>query len=112
MLSEDWKDQLKQEVTEELSGPLGHRLHYSKGTYADGCRGPMCRKRERDATKERQEAKRRTSGLPYRPQKDDEETCLRDDFLNDIIWRHRNERGKPLIPRRPVYPTGWFDTAG
>lgn len=112
MSSDDWIEELKAEVRAELEGEFAHRLHYSKGTYADGCRGPLCRKAERDATKDRQEARERVTGLPYRPLVDTPQNCLRDDFLNNIIWQHRNERGKPVLPRRPVYPEGWFDTTG
>lgn len=97
------------EVRAELAGEYGHRLHYSKGTYADGCRGPMCRKAERDETKARQERKERKSGRPYKPQVDDPETCLRDDLLNTMIFRHRESKNKPIMPRPPVYPEGWFD---
>ena len=103
------RDQIRSEVELELSGEFGNRTHYSKATYAAGCRGPMCTKAERDKTKERQENLFRKSGLPYRPQRDTSENCMRDDILNDIIYRHRVERGRPVMPRRPVYPTGWFD---
>jgi hypothetical protein len=103
------RDQIRAEVLEELSGPFGNRTHYSKSTYSAGCRGPMCRKAERDKTKERQEKVYRKSGLPYRPQRDTEENCMRDDILNQMIYVHRAERNRPIMPRRPVYPTGWFD---
>ena len=108
MRSETWREELKVEIHKELNeGPLAHRTHYSKATYADGCRGPMCTKAERDETKARQERKFRKTGLPYRPQYDTPENCERDDFLNQVIWRHRRNRDKPKFPRSPVYPPGW-----
>lgn len=105
------RDQIKAEVEQELQGEFGSRLHYSRGTYAVGCRGIMCRKAERDETKNRQEVMYRKSGLPYRPQVDTPERCMSDDILNDLIYRHRAERGRPKMPRRPVYPSDWFPMA-
>jgi hypothetical protein len=109
LLSENWLAELKAECQAEINGEFSHRIHYSKGTYASGCRGPMCRKAERDKTKERQEAKYRKSGLPYRPQVDDHETCIREDALNLIIFYHRYSRDKMCEIRTPVYPADWFD---
>jgi hypothetical protein len=108
---DDERNKLLEEIQIEYSvGPLAHRTHYSKATYQAGCRGPMCRKKERDATKERQEQRERKSGLPYRPQVDTPETCEREDLLFTYIQLYRQHAGKePVIPRRPVYPPGWWE---
>ena len=44
-----------------------HRQHYSRATYADGCRGPMCKKAERDRGRRRQEQRAERAGRTYIP---------------------------------------------
>jgi len=38
-------DEIMAELTHE---DFANRKHYARSTYADGCRGPLCRKAERD----------------------------------------------------------------
>lgn len=42
-------DELPEDIKVELSDEkFADRKHHSRATYADGCRGPLCRKAERD----------------------------------------------------------------
>lgn len=43
------------------------RKHYSRSTYADGCRGPLCRLAETHRGRTRNEERARERGSTYRP---------------------------------------------
>jgi len=71
------------------------RTHATRATYAKGCRGPLCRKAERDRGRERHAARQAEKGL--------EVTRLattkaqeRDVFLDQIIAWHRLVRSEPV----------------
>jgi hypothetical protein len=82
--------------------------HYSKGTYQAGCRGPMCRKVERDGMKRKQQRKPRPSGLPYRQQRMTEDECHYEDTLSDAIQYFRVLKNKPLaVTFTPRYPENY-----
>lgn len=59
-----WAD-LPADIFAELKDAVyGTRQHYSRATYALGCRGPLCRKAERDRGRRRNEQR---GGEDYNP---------------------------------------------
>lgn len=71
------------------------RTHATRATYAKGCRGPLCRKAERDRGRERHAARQAEKGkdvtrLPAT------EAQARDEFLNQVIAWHRLLRSEPV----------------
>jgi hypothetical protein len=76
------------DIVTELQDPkFATRTHYSRATYADGCRGPLCRKSEKDRGRKRNEAKAAAAGRPYNPSVD-EEANARDALLDMVIHWH------------------------
>lgn len=72
------------DVREELMDPrFGGRQHYSRATAAKGCGGPLCRKAERDRSRERN---KRRGGENYQPSP--HRIYDRDDLLEAIIKWH------------------------
>ena len=66
MSTETWPE----DVRAELEDPsFITRKHYSRATYALGCRGPLCRKAEKDRGRERNEVKAKDRGREYRPKR-------------------------------------------
>jgi hypothetical protein len=61
-------DRLPADVRTELADTkfIG-RKHYSRGTYALGCHGPLCKKAERDRGRVRNEVNALNSGRAYTP---------------------------------------------
>lgn len=59
------------------------RKHYSRSTYALGCRGPLCQKAERDRGRKRNQ---RRGGEKYRPKHDWRVSDL--DGIDEIIEWH------------------------
>lgn len=54
------------DVVEELNDPkYASRRHFSRATYALGCHGPLCRKKERDNGRAKNERKALREGRPY-----------------------------------------------
>lgn len=84
-------DNLADDVLAELKDPdyIG-RTHYKKATYAVGCRGPLCKKRERDEARASTERAAREAGRPYVPRPTPAQE--RDDELNAVIAWHFSER--------------------
>lgn len=88
-------DELPDDVKQELEDPrFEGRTHGIRGTYAyakdggKGCRGPLCRKSERDRGHERYDRKRRKAGFkPARVGLQDDEVRARDELLAEIqLW--------------------------
>ena len=74
--------ELIQHVADELSDErFTGQSHYDKNTYANGCRGPLCRKAERDAAARRYAA--HNPDRKARPRKP--EHIARDAYLNQVI---------------------------
>jgi len=74
--------ELIQQVTDELCDDrYSGQSHYDKNTYANGCRGPLCRKAERDAAARRYAA--HNPDRKARPRKP--EAIARDAYLNQVI---------------------------
>jgi hypothetical protein len=77
-------DQLPADVRKELSDPeFGTRKHHSRATYALGCHGPLCRKKERDRGRARNESKALVNGKEYKP--NHEIRVEEDELLEKII---------------------------
>lgn len=71
------------------------RSHATRSTYAKGCRGPLCRKSERDRGRERHASRQAEKGkkvtrLPAT------EAQARDEFLNQVIAWHKMVRSEPI----------------
>lgn len=90
-------DELDAEVRNELSDPThANRTHYRKATYAAGCRGPLCRKAERDEGRLRTKRKAEAAGREYRPEARSQSEILMDMRLNIWIDRHEKERASAV----------------
>ena len=86
-----WAD-LPEDVRDELNDPrYAGRTHYKKATYAKGCRGPLCRKLERDEGRAETERAAIEAGREYRPRWTPAQE--RDAELDTIIAWHLAERG-------------------
>jgi hypothetical protein len=75
-------DKLPADVRQELSEYPG-RKHHSRGTYALGCHGPLCRKAERDRGRKRSELNAISNGKAYVPNL--EIRLEEDDLLDQIV---------------------------
>lgn len=80
------------DIREELNDrKFKSRTHGARSTYAQGCRGPLCKKAERDRARRKHEIKMLAQGksvspLPPRKGRD------RDEFLQWILGWHRGSR--------------------
>lgn len=92
-------DELPQDVYDELKDPrFETRQHHSRSTSRDGCRGPLCKKAEREYKAKRDArlalAEGRTiKSLP--PDKRRPGDTARDELLNEIFAWHMLERSRP-----------------
>lgn len=81
------EDTLK-DVVDELNDPrYGNRQHGSRATAALRCRGPLCRKAERDRSRKRNEARALRSGRDFA---EGTREYDRDDLLDAIIRWHKS----------------------
>lgn len=63
--------ELPEDVLFELSDPAFlTRQHYSRATYAKGCHGPLCKRRERERARKRTETRAKRKGREYIPNED------------------------------------------
>ena len=71
------------------------RTHATRACYAKGCRGPLCRKSERDRGRERHAARQAEKGkeVTRLPPTEAQE---RDEFLNQVIVWHRLVKSEPV----------------
>lgn len=80
-------DELADDVKAELSDEqYSGRSHYSRATYAKGCRGPLCRLAEKERGRRRNAARAEAAERRYRPNeivRDDSRT----DELMDVVGR-------------------------
>lgn len=82
------------DVLKELMDPrYANRQHGSRATAAKHCLGPLCRKAERDRSRERNKRRAIASGRQYR---EGAREYDRDDLMNAIIEWHK----KDLAQRR------------
>jgi hypothetical protein len=71
------------------------RTHATRATYAKGCRGPLCRKAERDRGRERHAARQAKKGMEV-TRLPATEAQARDELLDQIIVWHRLVRSEPV----------------
>jgi hypothetical protein len=77
------RDNLPADVRAELEDEeYATRKHYSRATYALGCHGPLCRKKERDRGRDRNEVRAKNAGREYRP---NQEVRLDNPTLDEIV---------------------------
>lgn len=94
-------DSLPDDVRAELSDPkYSNRTHYRKATSAAGCDGPLCRKAERDAAREKTRKKAEAAGREYHPVAPGPARA-RDAELELIIMWHESERAAAAVPIQP-----------
>jgi hypothetical protein len=88
------QDRLPADVKRELDDPeYASRTHYKKATYAKGCRGPLCRKLERDEARAATEAAAKAAGREYIPRPTPAQE--RDALLDEIVAWHFENRKVP-----------------
>lgn len=82
-------EQLPADVRKELGDPaFATRKHHSRATYALGCHGPLCRKKERDRGRSRNETRAQENGKEYSPNHD--LRIKEDELLEQIVeWYER-----------------------
>lgn len=92
-------DNLPEDVRDELLAPeFYHRQHHSRSTSRDGCRGPLCNKKEREYKAIRDAKRALKEGRiikPLPPEKRRPGDIFRDELLNRIFAWHMLERSDP-----------------
>lgn len=87
---EAWKG-LPEEVQKELCDPrFSTRTHYTRKTYADGCRGPLCRLIESHRWRRRAGQRAREQGTTYTPALQLEEIDREIALMKVVEW-HQEE---------------------
>ncbi len=85
--------EVAEDVYEELhDSEFEKRQHYSRATYALGCRGPLCKLAEKHRGRKRNAVRAEGEGRQYEPRPDQRDNG-RDEELAPIIAWHLNERG-------------------
>lgn len=83
-----WAD-LPEDIFAELTdSDYSHRQHYSRATYALGCHGPLCRKKERDRARTRN---RYDDGKLLDITRQPNRMLIEDDAMEAIIEWHLRE---------------------
>src|SRR6478735_5744505 len=91
---------LPNDVYEELmDGEYRTRQHYSRATYALGCRRPLCRLAETHRGRKRNEQRVLDDGREYHPRHKQDEREL---ILAPIVMWHLNLRGSKAI-EQPIH---------
>jgi cell division septum initiation protein DivIVA len=89
------------DILTELTDPrFDGRRHYNKSLYAEGCHGPLCRKKERDLGRAARRALAESEGRVYQPGRtprlDD-----RDDLLTAVTdWHYRQLETARLLAKQ------------
>jgi hypothetical protein len=84
-------DNIAQEVMDEILDPeFDEMTHGNKHSYSAGCRGPLCRKAERDACARRYRARADREVKDYAPRR----KAYPEEWLQEMIDWHRAERVK------------------
>lgn len=83
------------DILAELNDPnFATRTHGKRATHSKGCHGPLCRKQERDNTRERHARKQKSKGKIVVP-RDPGPARERDEFLQRVIDWHHTMRKEP-----------------
>jgi hypothetical protein len=91
-------DEMPEDVRLELLDPKYlTRTHHKKATYAKGCRGPLCRKEEREEGERKRQALALSAGKEYKPKKRTAGDIHRDELLNKIYAWHLTMRQAPDV---------------
>jgi hypothetical protein len=97
----DLPEDVREELTDEK---FSSRLHYSRATYAKGCRGPLCRLAERDRGRDRSERQAEQAGRDYEPNEEERERrgsdYEKDKKLYKIVVRHHYEMEMKRLQKR------------
>jgi|SRR6478736_2577318 len=91
-------DSFSEEIPEDIKAEIldkayAARTHGNRACYAAGCRGPLCRKAERDRGLIRHREKAQEEGKTVTPKEAPHPARERDELLDRIISWHRHERG-------------------
>lgn len=78
------------------------RFHYNKSVYSDGCRGPLCRKKERDIARAARAALAEAEGRVYQPgrtprldKRDELLECVKEWHFDAIeSWRKQSREAR------------------
>lgn len=85
--------EIPQDVIIELCDlEFGTRTHGTRACYAKGCRGPLCRKAERDRQAVRRKLAAEAAGREYSPY-GPHPIRDRDELLERVLVWHRESRG-------------------
>lgn len=87
---------LGNEIMDELLDPeYDTRTHGGTGTYAAGCKGPLCTKADRDASAAKYRRKVDREVKEYAPRK----SAHPEEWLAEVIAWHKEERSKMTMGR-------------
>lgn len=93
------------EVQMELLDPEFSRQHYSRATYALGCRGPLCRLAETHRGRKRNESRAQEAGRDYKPNLDARET-RNEELLAPIVTWHLHVRKRKRLEQAALRKLG------
>ncbi len=88
---------IAEDVHAELNDPDYDGLqHYSRATYARGCKGPLCRLRETHRGRERNKRRALDAGRDYNPADELRKTDREEELMKVALW-HIYSRRQPEI---------------
>jgi len=80
---------------ELLDERFGNRQHYSRATYALGCRGPLCQLAEKHRGRRRNKVRAEAAGREYQADQGGRRKNTRDAELAPVISWHLSQRRMP-----------------
>lgn len=89
------------DVLRELTDPrfIG-RKHFTRRVYHEGCRGPLCRKYQREAQRAARERQAIAKGKNFTPERNLPRMDDRDDFLNAVVEWHCEQLAEMRAKRK------------
>lgn len=97
-----WSE-LPDDVVEELLDPrFLNRTHHKKATYAKGCRGPLCRKEERDMKERARIHRALRDDVELEPRRQSR-SSERDALLDECLRLHLHIRQMPYQVRENYF---------
>lgn len=98
-------DKIPKDVRDELRDPrYFHRRHYSTATYAQGCRGPLCRLAETHKARRRTESRAAAEGREYVPRPGGR-TDREAELAPIIAWHLHLRGGRGFLSEKPAFET-------